>query len=101
MVGEVVAGESKLQLLRFAELEVLEEGKVAVEKRRAEEFRKHDRSLSARDGRDGEATPVEELVRAEVLPGIAGKNRIQRNLVCTVDGKVCDGGVVDILGVKT
>src|SRR2546427_3614071 len=59
--------------LRFAELKIFEEGKVAVEKRWAEEFRQYNRSVGARDGRDGEAKRSEEHT---------SELQSQSNLVC-------------------
>src|SRR6266851_1499968 len=86
MVHEVVRGEAELQLLAFVHLEVLEDRKIAGPVPWSEEFRQYGWPVLALHRGSSEAAPVQELVRPQVLPRIAGQDWHQRYLVGPVDG---------------
>src|SRR6266567_1859008 len=85
MVQEVVRRNPELQLLHFAEVEVLEQREIAIEECRSENLRSHNWPVTAWGGGKREAAPVHELVVSQILSGIAGQNGFQRYGVGTVD----------------
>src|SRR5437588_4301864 len=84
MVQEVVRRDPELQLLLFAEVEVLERRQVAVEERRTLDVRENERAVVPRS-RNREAAPIDELVRPEVAPRIARQDRLSIDIWRTVD----------------
>ena len=85
MVHKVICGEPELDLFAFAHLKILEERKVARPVPGPKELRQHDRPVLTGHCGDRETVAVQELMRSDVLSGVASQIRHQGDLVGTVD----------------
>src|SRR5215467_10177115 len=90
MVQEVVAVEPDLELLRFLDLEVLEEAHVPVEERRAVNRRENSGPILADLVRQREAVRIDVLILAEAGGRIAGQDRTKRDVVGAQQRDIAD-----------
>src|SRR5947207_15814914 len=98
MVQEVESLNPELKLSALTHLEVLEQRQVACPEPRSKNFRQNGGAVRPRNRRQSKAVPIDELVGAKILSGVARQNRPQRNLVGAVDRlSVVRGTGVDIL----
>src|ERR1017187_5891851 len=80
MVQEVVCVEAELELLRLADIEILEHSKVGVEEWRSVDGRHHARSVLAKHIWEAEAIRINVLVRPESRSRVTGQHGIELNI---------------------
>src|ERR1035438_8857456 len=102
MVQEIIAVDAELQLLRFADLEVLEQPQIGVEVPWSVDGRQHRTPILPDLRREGEAVRVDELVRPQARSGVACLNRVQLYGVGSKQRHVADvvGGARNLAAIQ-